>query len=858
MSNDGATHSTSNAYWQRTAQSLLKELGSDLTGLTQGEVDQRLVQFGPNRLLVRTEATALRLFLNQFRSPIVLILLFATAISALLKDWGDALIILVIVLGSALLSFVQEYSAGDAVKKLRDQVVARTTALRDGGAVDVAVDTVVPGDVLLLAAGSLVPADGIVLEATDFYVNEAALTGETFPVQKQPGVVPAETTMSQRTNVVLMGSNVRSGSARVLVVKTGLSTVFGQVADRLALRPPETEFERGVRRFSYLLSEIMLVLVLIVFAVNVYFAEPVLDSLLFSVALAVGLTPQLLPAIISVNLAKGARIMAEAGVIVRRLESIENFGGMDVLCTDKTGTITEGVVHLDGALDMSGAASARVLELAYLNAFFETGLSNPLDQAILAQVVEQETPARKIDEIPYDFVRKRLSIVVVESHLNEGTPLLITKGALENVLTVCVAVREDAQTPTLDAPHLAQIRRRFEEWSAQGYRVLGVATRPLPVQDDYTRDAEAAMTFEGFLLFFDPPKAGVREAVADLQQLGVDLKVISGDNKLVVTHTAQEIGLPTAPILTGTEIDGMSEEALRHAVTQTPLFADVDPNQKERIILALKKLGHVVGYMGDGINDAPSLHAADVGISVNGAVDVAREAAGFVLLQKDLSILHQGIVLGRNTFANTLKYVFITTSANFGNMFSVAGASLFLPFLPMLPMQILLTNFLSDFPALTLAGDNVDNEMVEKPVRWDIRFIRNFMFTFGLVSSLFDYLTFFVLLSLLHGNVVQFRTGWFVESILTELLILLVVRTRRPFFQSRPGAVLLGSTILVAAVTLCLPYLFVNKVLGLAPLPPLVLVVLSAISVAYVGVSEVAKHYFYRSHLPERPSRVPG
>jgi Mg2+-importing ATPase len=819
-------------------------LHSTADGLAAADARQRLEESGPNALQAKERATPLRLFLNQFKSPIVLILLFATGLSGVLQDWIGALIILAIVLGSAVLTFWQEYSANTAAEKLRARVTVKANVLRDGQPRPVPAEEVVPGDVVLLAAGSLIPADGILLEAHDLFVNQAVLTGETFPAEKTPAAVAAQASLAERTNCVFMGTSVRSGSARALIVQTGPATAFGQIAKRLTLRPPETEFERGIRRFGYLLTEVMLVLVLIVFAVNVLFHKPVLDSLLFSVALAVGLTPQLLPAIISINLSKGSQAMAAHGVIVRRLESIENLGSMDVLCTDKTGTLTEGVVQLDGALDVAGQPSDKVFRYAYLNAHFQTGLANPMDEAIVAHAQPDIAGFDKVDEIPYDFVRKRLSVVV---GAQRAAPHLITKGALENILTVCTQVQDGEAVMPLDDAHLARIRRRYEEWSGQGFRVLGVAIgKGDSLSRPYTRADEHDLTFAGFLLFFDPPKPGVLEIIADLAQLGVHLKVITGDNRLVALHTAQAVGLEVTGMLSGAELDEMHDEALWQAAERTNLFVEVDPNQKERIILALKKTGHVVGYMGDGINDAPALHAADVGISVEKAVDVAKEAADFVLLKHDLAVLHQGIVLGRKTFANTLKYVFITTSANFGNMFSMAGASLFLPYLPMLPMQILLTNFLTDFPAMTIAGDSVDREWIEQPRRWNIKFIRSFMVTFGIVSSVFDYLTFGTLLLVVHATIDQFRTGWFLESVLTELLILLVIRTQKPFFRSKPGKYLLLSALVIAGATLVLPYSPLSGVLGFTPLPISLLLVLSAITVLYIAASELAKRWFYR------------
>jgi Mg2+-importing ATPase len=829
---------TLESYWSQSVGTSMTELESSEDGLTSGQASQRLLTYGLNALEAKAKASALRLFLNQFKNPLVLILLFATIISAITKDWVDSLIILAIVLGSALLTFVQEYNASTAVEKLRAQVHITATVLRDGSPKTIPSEEVVPGDVVQLSAGSLIPADAILLEALDFYVNQAVLTGETFPVEKKPGQVPPDASLTERTNCVFMGTNVRSGSARALVIHTGKSTAFGQIAQRLTVRPPETEFEHGVRRFGYMLSQLMLILVIAVFAVNVYFQKPILDALLFSIALAVGITPELLPAIVSINLSKGSQAMATQGVIVRRLNAIENFGSMDVLCTDKTGTLTEGVVKLDGALDVQGNPSQKILRYAYLNASLQTGLSNPLDEAILAQPKPEIGSVKKLDEIPYDFVRKRLSVVIAQN----DERWMITKGALDDILEVCSHF--DGEIP-LDNAKRDEIRAHFALWSGQGFRVLGLAIRKLPEKKDYRRDDEQKMTFMGFLLFFDPPKPGVKETIDNLARMGISLKIISGDNRLVALHTAETIGMQVTGVVTGAELIQMRDEALWQKAEQANLFVEVDPNQKERIILALRKMGHVVGYMGDGINDAPSLHAADVGISVDKAVDVAKEAADFVLLEQGLDVLRRGVLLGRTTFSNTLKYVYVTTSANFGNMFSMAGASLFLPFLPLLPMQILLTNFLTDFPAITIANDLVDQEQLDCPRRWEIRHIRNFMVVFGSVSSLFDYLTFGLLLLILKVNTDQFRTGWFLESVMTELLIMLVIRTQRPFFKSRIAKSLVISTAIVALITLVLPFSPLNHLLGFTQLSLPVLATLLGVTLLYILATEGVKRLFY-------------
>jgi Mg2+-importing ATPase len=832
-----------NHYWEAPMEELFRSLGGSSEGLSSGEARQRMEQYGPKLLQARRGVTAPGLFLRQFQSPIMLILLLATLVSAFLKDWPDAVIILVIVLGSALLSFVQEHNASQAVEKLRAQLTLKASVLRDGLPQSIPVEQVVPGDVVLLSAGSLIPADGVVLEAKDFFVNQAVLTGETYPVEKFPGAAAGQSNLAERTNTVFMGTNVRSGSAKVLIVQTGLGTAYGQIAGRLSLRPPENEFQRGIRHLGFLLSEVMFILVLAIFASNVFFHKPVLDSLLFSIALAVGLTPQLLPAIININLSKGSQAMAGQGVIVRRLESIENFGSMDVLCTDKTGTLTLGVVQLDGAMAPEGQVSDQVFRLAYLNAHFQTGLSNPLDEAILSKANLDVNGVTKVDEIPYDFVRKRLSVIVQEG----GSDSLVTKGALENVLAVCTQAQVDGRVVPLDASLQVKVRERYASWSAEGYRVLGVAVRPIEHRSTpYSHEEEREMAFAGFLLFFDPPKPGVKEAIQDLARFGVQLKIITGDNHLVAQHTAEAVGLEVSGVLTGSQLDDLRDEALIHAAERANLFAEVDPNQKERIILALKKTGHVVGYMGDGINDAPSLHSADVGISVENAVDVAKEAADFVLLRPDLAVLHQGILQGRKTFANTLKYVFMATSANFGNMFSMAGASLLLPFLPMLPKQILLINFLTDLPEMAIASDTVDETFIERPHRWDVGFIRRFMLVFGPVSSAFDFMTFAVLLWGLRARQEMFHTGWYVESVLSAALVVFALRTRQPFQRSRPSRGMLLATAGVALVTLALPYTPLARLLGFVPIPPLFLLAVAAIVVSYFVVAELTKRWFFK------------
>ncbi|MBV2131975.1 magnesium-translocating P-type ATPase [Pseudomonas sp. MAP12] len=836
---DGADHPT---YWSRPASELLAELGSSDQGLSAALAARRLAD---NRPPLAERAPGFpRLLLEQLRSPLVLILIFGAVVALVVRDWLDAVIILAIVLCSAALGAWHERRASHAIEQLRQRIAVRAQVRRDGQVREIPATEVVPGDVVELSAGSLIPADGVLLEARNCFVSQGLLTGETFPVEKQPGTVAAGAALAERNNCLFMGTSLRSGSASLLVVRSTADSEFGRISASLALRPPETEFERGLRHFGTLLLRVMLVMTVLVLGANILLQRPTIDTLLFTIALAVGLSPELLPAILSITLAKGAQRMAQAGVIVRHLNAIENLGSMDVLCTDKTGTLTRGVVQLDGALDATGNPDAGVLHLAWLNAHLQSGLRNPLDEAIVAAAGTQPNDYRKIDETPYDFTRKRLSVLV---RVGDAGPLqTITKGALDSVLDICSWVRNGSPEKPLDDTALTAIRERYAQWSAKGYRVLGLACKTMA--SDAQKAEESGLTFVGFLLFFDPPEPGVQQTLTALHHLGVQVKVITGDNQLVARHVAEAVGLDVERIVTGAELTQMKDEALLNLAPRVSLFAEVDPNQKERIILALQKTGHVVGFLGDGINDAPALHCADVGISVDNAVDVAKEAADFVLLKHDLDVLRQGIDEGRHTFANTLKYIFITTSANFGNMISMAVASLFLPFLPLLAKQVLLNNFLSDIPAVGIASDRVDREWERTPHRWDLRMVRNFMIGFGLVSSLFDLLTFGVLLWFAGEVAELFRTGWFVESLLTEILIIFVVRTWKPCWRSRPGRLLLGTSLAIIAVTIALPYSPLAVWFGLVPLPPMLLLALLGICLLYAGASELFKHYFYRHH----------
>jgi len=829
-------------FWSVPVSEMLQRLQTTTEGLKSSEGSERLKRYGANILKPKKRSDTVTLLLSQFRSPITLILLFAAGLAFFLHEPTDTVIITVIILVSSLLGFWQEKGAADAFEKLLAVVQIRAAVLRDGKEKEISVEKIVPGDIIILNAGDIIPADCLILDSKDLFVSEATLTGETYPVEKETDVLSTETPLAKRTNSLWMGTSVVSGSGKVLAVSTGRGTEFGKISERLKFRPPETEFEKGISRFGNFLMEITMLLVVAIFAINVYLQRPILDSFLFSLALAVGLTPQLLPAIISVNLSHGAREMAQKKVIVKRLASIENLGSMNLLCSDKTGTLTEGELQLHSFKDLKGDQNEKILLYASLNAYYQKGFENPIDRAILAQNKFDLAQYEKLDEIPYDFVRKRLSILVSKS----GKNLMVTKGAFPNILAICSLAEVEPGKPVEISDLKERIEQQFEEFSDKGLRTLGLAYRDMGQQSTIGKEQETGMTFLGFLFFFDPPKPDIAKTIESMKQLGISLKIITGDNRFVAASISREVGLKDFKVLTGSELHQMSNEALVKQVNDTDVFAEVEPNHKEHIILALKKSGNVVGYMGDGINDASALHAADVGISVDSAVDVAKEAADIVLMEKSLDALVEGVKDGRKTFANTMKYVFMATSANFGNMFSMAGASLFLPFLPLLPTQILLTNLLTDFPEMTIATDSVDREIIEKPRRWDIGFIRKFMMVFGITSSVFDYLTFGVLLFALPGMIEQFRTGWFTESVISASLIVLVIRSRKPFFRSKPGKYLLATTLLIGIVTLCFPFTPFAAPFGFKPLPISVILMITAIIGLYILTAETIKKIFYR------------
>ena len=823
-------------------------------GLSSAEAAALLARLGPNQLKPRPQAVLGQL-LARFLNPLVLILLAASVVSALTGDRVSASIIGAIVALSVLLDFAQEYRAGQAAQKLAQQVGLTALVLRDGQPVQRPTTELVPGDVVLLSAGDLIPADAQVLQAQDFFVNQALLTGEPYPVERQATRSPLPEQGAWDTDAagaLFMGCSVVSGSAHALIRRTGARTAVGQIARDLERPPPPTAFEIGTRQFGLLIMRLTLLLVLFTLGVNLGFQRPLLESFLFAVALAVGLTPELLPMVVSVTLARGALRMAQARVIIKRLSAIQDMGAMDVLCTDKTGTLTEARIRLERHVDAQGRESERVLKLAYLNSFFESGLKSPMDDAILAHEHLDVSAWSKIDEVPFDFERRRVSVLAERG----DERLLIVKGAPEDVLGLCSRyetgdgpANEHAgggQQP-FDSASRSRVQALFDALGQDGFRVLAIASKRVPqtLVDAVVGD-EAELVFAGFAAFLDPPKASARDALQALAASGVAVKIVTGDNPQVTRHVCTELGIAITGMLTGPEIVAMNDDALRARVEEVNVFCRVNPQQKNRVLLALKARGHVVGYLGDGINDAPSLHTADVGISVQGAVDVARQAAALILLENDLGVLHTAIREGRRTFGNVMKYIMMATSSNFGNMFSMALATLMLPFLPMLPLQILLNNFLYDLSELPLPLDNVDEADLARPQRWDMNFIRAFMLRIGPISSVFDFLTFFILLGVLHASPAEFHTGWFVESLATQVLVIFIIRTRGNPLASRPNRWLVLTSLGVVALAIALPFTPIASALGFTPLPLAFFALLAVLVVLYLSAVEVAKRRFHR------------
>ncbi|MBX9781761.1 MAG: magnesium-translocating P-type ATPase [Chitinophagaceae bacterium] len=818
-----------------TAKEVIAALSSnEATGLTDEEAAKRIKQFGKNTIHTDKHKHALLELLSHFKSPLIIILLIATVISYSLGETINASIILFMILISVAIDFYQERDARNAAERLKESVKNKATVIRNSRQQELLHEELCKGDIILLSAGKIVPADARILFAKDFFVNQSSLTGESFPCEKQSEALSNDSqNPSDLNNIVFMGSSVITGTARAIVVKTGAATEFGKIAEQLIAPETETDFSKGITAFGYLIMKVTIVLVLFIFLVNAVLKHNLLESFMFSLAIAVGLTPELLPMIMAVTMSKGSAHMARKGVIVKKLSAIPNFGSMEVLCTDKTGTITEDKIRLIKYVDQEGKDSEYLLLLAYLNSFYQTGIKNPLDDAVISFRKVDISAYTKKDEIPFDFVRKRMSVVVTFQNRN----ILVCKGAPEEIFKACL----------INESVLKKATTEYESLSSEGFRVLAIATKETGADEIFTKEDETEMTLQGFIAFLDPPKEDADEVIAALNNIGVEVKIITGDNHLVTQKVCRDIGLPIKGMMQGYEMDGLTDDALQRRVKETTIFTRFSPEQKNRVIIALKSHHHAVGYMGDGINDAPSLKTADIGISVNSATDVTKDAADIILTQKDLMVLREGILEGRKTFGNTMKYILMGLSSNFGNMFSVAAATLFLPFLPMLPVQILINNFLYDTSQVTIPSDNVDDSYIQKPQRWNLKMIYSYMIIFGLTSSVFDLLTFFLLYKYFALGEAQFRTGWFMESLATQILVVFIIRTwHTPFKKSKPGKKLVLSVLICLTAGWLLPWLPFSKLAGFEKLPAQVLLYIVMIVFVYLFTAELVKRFIHK------------
>ncbi len=833
-------------------------LGTAIDGLAGPEAAARLVREGPNSVTRERKATILQELWGRAKNPLNGLLLALASVSYLTGDVRAAIVICLMVVLAITTAFVQEHRSNQAAARLRAMVHTTASVRRkSGGAEDafaeIPMDQLVPGDVVRLSAGDMIPADLRLLEAKDLFINQSALNGEAMPAEKSAAPCNGEVESPfDATNLCFMGANVVSGYGTGVLIRTGPRTFFGQLADQVVGRHVPTAFDRGINRFTWLMIRFILVMVPAVLLINGLTKHDWLEAFLFAIAVAVGLTPEMLPMIVTVNLAKGAITMSRAKVIVKRLNAIQNFGAMDVLCTDKTGTLTQDRIILKRHLDINGNDSDRVLQYAYLNSHFQSGLRNLLDEAVLAHVDLRALLGinggyEKVDEIPFDFSRRRLSVVVAK-----GTEqhVLICKGAVEEIFAVCDRYELDGVTGRLDPSHLEAAKAETAELNADGFRVVAVAYKTMDAsRSAYSLADEAGLTLLGYIAFLDPPKESAQAALAALADSGVRVKILTGDNEVITRKICKEVGLDAGEILLGQRIAELSDEALAEVADRTTVFAKLTPTQKERVVRALHARGHVVGFLGDGINDSPALKVADVGVSVDTAVDIAKESADVILLEKNLLVLRDGVIEGRRIFANITKYIKMGASSNFGNMFSVLGASIFLPFLPMAPIQVLTNNLLYDFSQTTIPTDNVDEEFLATPRRWDISNIFKFMIFIGPLSSIFDYLTYGMMLYVFDcwANPALFQTGWFVESLLTQTLIIHIIRTARiPFIESRASPALIATTIIICTVGMVLPFTWGGAALGFVPLPPLYWPLVAAMMLAYATLTHFVKVWFVR------------
>lgn len=826
------------------------------TGLTTREVELALATYGENTIYHKKSLRPIIAFIKKFNSPLLLLLIGAATLSFFLGQQVNATIILVMVFMSAVLDFYNSHKSEKVAEKLIAQVASTATVFRAGKKVEVQFKELVPGDIIELSAGDVIPADAVVLTADDFFVNQSALTGESFPVEKKatknpPTQVGVSLVLSDET-AVFMGTSSVTGYATAMIMQTGSRAEFGKIAERLSENEDETSFERGLKDFSSFIIKLSFVMVLMVFLTNTYMNRPLLDSFLFAVAIAVGLTPELLPVIMSVSLAHGSLVMAKKEVVVKNLAAVQNFGGMNILCTDKTGTLTEDRIELVKCVDAAGKESKEVLLYAYLSSVFHTARKSPLDAAIQVHGKMDTHEYAKVDEVPFDFERRRDSVVVTHGNMK----LMITKGAPESIASVSTKFQEASGNIIPMTDELKKkVREGYDALSADGFRVLAVAMKEVTSDDRmvYKKEEEEEMIFLGFAAFLDPPKESARAALEELRGLAIELKIITGDSEILTQRICRDLGIEVKGMMTGEMLAKLSDSQLAKKVGDTTVFARVSPEQKERIVMMLRKAGNTVGYMGDGINDAPVLKAADVGISVNNAVDVAKETADIILLNKSLHVLRDGVVEGRKTFQNTLKYMKMGFSSNFGNMFSMMGASMFLPFLPMMPSQILFNNFLYDLSQTTLPSDTTDDEATLEPIKWNMKSFSKYIIVFGVVSSVFDFVTFYILYKVFHMENASFQTGWFIESIATQVLVVYAIRTKRsPFWKSFPSRYVVASTVLVVAFSWILPFTPIADILSFTHLSLKLMAAIAGIVLVYVAGVEVTKAFFYRAY-PKAP-----
>ena len=834
-------------YISCSQETIFDKLITSQKGLSEQEAKKRILEYGLNEPAKKKKRTILREILSKFVNPLVIVLLIIAGFSLFFGEKISALIVSLMAVMSVTLSFAQEHRASKAAEKLSEMVRATATVLRNGKQKEISIRDIVPGDLIDLFAGDMIPADLRIISCKDLFINQASLTGESFPIEKvATPITPKNNSISELNNIAFMGSSVVSGTALGVVIKTGIATQFGEISRKLATMRIETSFDKGINKFTMLMIKTMVCMVMVIFTIIAIRHGNFIEALLFSLGVAVGLAPEMLPMIVTLNLSKGAISMSKKEVIVKRLNSIQNFGAMDVLCTDKTGTLTMDKIVLEKHCDVVRKEDDDVLRYAYINSFYQTGLKNLLDRAILKYQTLVVKEYKKADEIPFDFSRRIMSVVVEM----EDKHRIISKGAPEEIFKRCTQYELDGEVNDIDPLIISDLKEEFDSLSADGFRVLAIAYKNFDNKKDaYSKDDERDLILKGYVAFLDPPKPSSRKAIQALKKLGIDFKVLTGDNELVTRKICSEVGLDAKGLVTGDRVEKASDYELKELVKTTNIFARLSPMQKERVINALRANGHIVGYLGDGINDAPALKSADVGISVNNAVDIAKESADIILLKKSLMVLEDGVVEGRKVFGNIIKYIKMGSSSNFGNMFSMTGGSLFLPFLPMLPIQILLNNFLYDVSQIAIPTDQVDKEYVLKPRPWNVKYIRNFMMIIGPISSIYDFLTYGVMLFIFHSSAELFHTGWFIESLCTQTLVIHVIRTGKiPFIESRPSRFLMLMSILIVSIGIAIPFTPLAKPFGFVKPPPMYFVALFIMTVTYLFLVQFVKKWFIRKH----------